>query len=57
MENKDKVNCYTMEYVSRLVMDIHYDLGLIKAKLNTHEKLIYIILSSILALLVKVFLL
>ena len=41
----------------KLLLEIKYKLGKIEAKLSNHEKLIYIILSSLIAIIVKVFLL
>lgn len=43
--------------INLLLLEIKYKLGIIEEKIKNHEKLIYIILGSILTLIIKVFLL
>jgi hypothetical protein len=57
MENNKKDNPVEVSTLFTEVLNINYKLGKIESKLVMLEKLIYIILTSILALLVKVFLL
>jgi hypothetical protein len=57
MENNKKDNPVEVSTLFTEVLNINYKLGKIESKIVMLEKLIYIILTSILALLVKVFLL
>lgn len=40
-----------------ILMEIKYKLGKIEEKINQHEKIIYVVLTGIITLLIKVFLL
>jgi len=41
---------------SQLIMNIYADIQVLKAKVNQHDKLLYAILSSVVGILLKLFL-
>jgi len=41
---------------NKLILDIYADIQVLKAKVNQHDKLLYAILSSVVGILLKLFL-
>lgn len=57
MKKTSNKTCDVDPDINILLLEIKYKLGKIEGKLSTHEKLIYAILGSLVAIIVKIFLL